>query len=284
MKSWILCIPVLGVAALAQQPAGKLEFEVASIKPAAPMPMGQMRVMMNADGGMLRYSNVSLKDCIRVAYRVKDFQVEGPDWIGNTRFDITAKFPEGATQDQLPEMLQALLADRFKLTLHRDTKEHAIYALVVGKGGPKLKPAEVTTPDAPPDGPPPAPGRGPMPRGAMMMMMDPSGMHLKASSATLPNVAEAISRFTERPVVDETGIKGQYDFDLVFSPETMHGMHGMKGGPMPPPPGADHPETAAEPAASIFDAVQQYGLKLEPRKAPLEILTVDHIEKTPTEN
>src|SRR5581483_8179531 len=275
MKSLILWLPVLAGAAVAQQPAGKLEFEVASIKPAAPSPMGRIRVEMRADGGMLRYSNVSLKDCIRVAYRVKDFQVEGPDWLGSARFDITAKFPDGANQDQVPEMLQALLTERFKLTVHRDTKEHPIYALVVGKSGPKLKPAEVATPDAPPDGPPPPPGRGPMPRGAMMMMMDPAGMHLKASSATLPNIAEAISRFTERPVVDETGINGQYDFDLVFSPEKTPGMHGLKDGPMPPAPGADHgtSEAPAEPAVSIFDAVQQYGLKLEPRKAPLEILT-----------
>jgi uncharacterized protein (TIGR03435 family) len=241
---------------------------------------------MNADSGMLRYTNVSLKDCIRVAYKVKEFQIEGPDWLGSARFDITAKFPEGATKDQIPDMLQALLADRFKLALHRDTKDHAIYALVVGKGGPKLKPAEVTAPELPPNGPLPPPGRGPIPRGAMMMTMDGSGMHLKASSATLAGVAEAISRFTERPVVDETEIKGQYDFDLVFSPETTRGMRTLAGGsmPPPPPPGSEHADAPAEPAGSIFDAVQRYGLRLEARKAPIEILTVDHIDKIPTEN
>ena len=206
-------------------------------------------------------------------------------------------------------MLQSLLAERFKLVLHRDTKEHAIYALVVGKDGPKLKPAEVQTRDAaappaePGDGKPEPAGaasaatadvakttgpRGPNgvpPRGAMMMMMDPSGMHLKAPAATLGGLTEALSRFTERPVVDQTGIKGQYDFDLVFAPETMRGMT-RAAGPMPPPAGehAAGSEAPAEPGATIFDAVQQYGLKLEPRKAPLEILTIDHIEKTPTEN
>ena len=97
MKLW--SVLVFCGAAFGQQ------FEVASIKPAEPMPMGMMRIGMNADPGILRYTNVSLKDCIRAAYRVKDFQVEGPDWLGSARFDIQAKFPAGATEDQVPEML-----------------------------------------------------------------------------------------------------------------------------------------------------------------------------------
>ena len=120
------------------------------------------------------------------------------------------------------------------------------------------------------------------------MRMDPAGAHLTTPSATLANVADAISRFTERPVIDMTGIEGRYDFDLVFSPETMRGMRVMAGGAMPPAagggdhtPGADAPP---EPSGSIFDSVQRYGLKLEPRKAPMDVIVVDHIEKTPTEN
>lgn len=292
MKTWILCTVLLllwcGVA-FGQQASASPSFEVASIKPSAPQPMGMMRVMMNTDAGMIRYTNVSLKDVIRAAYRVKDFQIDGPDWLGGTRFDIVAKFPSGATRDQVPEMLQSLLADRFKLTLHRNTKEHGIYALLVGKNGPKLKPADVQKPGDPPPpaGPGPnagaAPGAGSGPGGAMMMM-DPSGMHLKMNAATLAGLTDALSRFTERPVVDMTDIKGQYEFDLVFVPETMRGM--PRGGSMPPP-GAEHPagaEAPQEQGASVFEAVQSYGLKLEPRKAPLEILTIDHIEKTPTEN
>jgi len=115
-------------------------------------------------------------------------------------------------------------------------------------------------------------------------MMDPSGMHLTAAAATLAGMTDALSRFTDRPIVDMTGIQGQYDFDLVFTPEAMHGL--PRGGPMPPP-GADHAQAAdsqAEQGPSIFDAVQKYGLKLEPRKGQLEMLTIDHIEKLPTEN
>ncbi len=265
---------MLSLCLLTWQASAKIAFEVVSIKPAQPESGGKMRVAMNADAGMLRYINVSLKDCIRVAYRVKDFQVEGPDWLNSARFDIVAKLPADASKDQIPDMLQDLLAERFKLAVHRDTKEHAIYALIVGKNGPKLKSADSTPPDKPVKSGNVEKGGAPPP-GAMMMRFDPSGMHLHAPSATLGNLADMLSHFSERPVVDMTGIQGHYDFDLSFAPETMRGM--------PPPP---HPPEAepAEPAPSMFEAVQQYGLKLEPRKGPLEFVMVDHIERVPTEN
>lgn len=288
--------------AFAWQASPKPQFEVASIKPAQPMPMGKMRIRMDADAGMLRYTNVSLKDCIRVAYRVKDFQVEGPDWLGSTRFDIEAKLPDGASKEEIPEMLQAMLADRFQLVVHRDNKEHAVYGLIVAKGGPKLKTAQIPAGDGasaaakPVDGKIPPGSPGGMPRGAMFMRMDPGGMHLNAPSVTLATLAEMLSRFCERPVVDMTGIQGQYDFQLAFVPETMHGMPGPKGGPMHPMAGAGGngpamaggepgpSDAATETAGSIYDAVQRYGLKLEPKKAPMEVVFVDHIEKVSTEN
>lgn len=273
-------LAMLGLCLFTWQASARIAFEVASIKPAQPESGGKMRVGMNSDAGMLRYINVSLKDCIRVAYRVKDFQVEGPDWLNSTRFDIVAKLPAGASKDEIPDMLQELLAERFKLAVHRDTKEHAIYALIVGKNGPKLKAAETPVPDKPVRSDNLEKGGAPPP-GAMMMRFDPSGMHLRAPAATLGNLADMLSRFSERPVVDMTGIQGHYDFDLSFAPETMRGL------PPPPPGGGERPApdgAGAEPAPSIFEAVQRYGLKLEPRKGPLEIITVDHIERTPTEN
>jgi uncharacterized protein (TIGR03435 family) len=269
------------------QTPGKLAFEVASIKPADPSPMGQMMIQMRTDAGMLRYTNVSLKDCIRVAYRIKDYQIEGPDFIGDTRFNISAKFPAGATESDVPEMLQVLLTDRFKLTVHREKKDHAVYALVADKGGPKLKPAEVPTGDTPPEGP--GGGRGPGGRGGrggIMMSMGPDGAHFKASATTLADLGDRLSRFTDRPIVDMTGIQGQYDFDLVFSPENMRGMPGggmmMRGGG---PGGEGRPaEAASDSGGTIFDAVQRYGLKLESRKAPMDMVVVDHMERSPTEN
>ena len=277
MKSWILSV-ALFAPSLA---FGQIAFEVASIKPSDPQEEGRIMMRMGTDAGMLRYTNVALKDCIRVAYRVKDFQVVGPDWIGSTRFDIVAKLPAGASEEQIPEMLQALLAERFKLVVHHETKEHAIYALVVGKGGAKLKPAEVPTGNA-------APAGGP-PRGGMMVTVDDAGAHLKAPSATLSRLGELISRFSEKPIVDMTGIQGQFDFDLVFSPETLRGVPGG-GGPRAISGGGGSggsggpADGASDRAGSIYDSVQRYGLKLEARKAAMETITVDQMEQRPTEN
>ena len=283
--------------------SGKLSFEVASIKPAGPMVPGQIKIGMSVDGGMLRYTNVSLLEVIRNAYRVKEFQIEGPDWLSSTRFDITAKFPEGAKEEQVPEMLQSLLAERFGMTVHNDTKEHAIYALVPGKNGPNLKPAESTPADlsassgnanaraavaaTPGGGPRTADVNAVAGRpGAMMMMMGPSGMRMKTPSITLAGLAEALSRFSERPVVDQTGIEGRFDFDLEFMPERTAGLRKMGGMPPPPtaPTGDARGPDGGDSAPTIYEAVQRYGLKLEPRKAPMPVLVIDHIEKAPTEN
>jgi uncharacterized protein (TIGR03435 family) len=271
MKPRIFVVGLFAVATVtAQQPT----FEVASIKPSDPQPMGRIMTGMNSDTGMVRYTYISLKDCIRTAYRVKDFQVKGPEWLDSVRFDITAKLPAGAKEADIPEMLQTLLAERFKLTVRRDTSEHAIYALVAGKGGPKLKPAEIQTGGAAS----PAMGSDGKPRRAMMMQMGPDGAHLRAESATLASLAELMSRFSERPVVDVTGIEGQYQFDLTFMPETMPR---LPGGPIHQPTPDAPPPTSA---ATMFDAMQQYGLRLEPQKTQMPVIIVTHAEKAPTEN
>jgi uncharacterized protein (TIGR03435 family) len=210
---------------------------------------------MSADAGVLRYTNVSLKDCIGVAYDVKEFQIQGPDWIGTTRFDIVAKLPGGSSESRIPEMLQAMLGERFKLAAHRATKASAVYALVVVKGAPALKPVDV-----------------PANTGTSVAMDESSGIHLTAPAATLATLAELISRFVQHPVIDMTGIQGHYDFDLVFSGQTMHQGRSMEE------------DDITQPGVSIYDSLQRYGLKLELRKAPLEVLIVDHIEKMPTEN
>src|ERR1019366_1137981 len=130
-------------AAFAQVP----EFEVATIKAATPPDRGQimagapMHVGMKIDAARVDIGFMSLADLIRTAYDVKPYQISGPDWIKSERFDILAKMPDGATKEQVPAMLQALLADRFKLTVHKESQEHPIYALIVGKGGSKLKDA-----------------------------------------------------------------------------------------------------------------------------------------------
>lgn len=265
----------LGTAiALAQQPVAKPAFEVISIKPFDSDPSRQMWTGMNADPGIVHYTNITLKACIRAAYRVRDFQIKGPAWIDDARFEITAKLPSGVHQDQIPEMLQALLSERFKLTISREMKEQSVYALVVAQGGPSLKPAEVN----PDSKAPMSVGPDGRPRPLISYQLVPSGMLVKAPSVRLAALAEFVSRFTEQPVIDMTGLAGQYEIEFIFAPETTTNL---------PPAGTTAPDGSAvfsEPGISLSDAIRKYGLKIEKRKAPIEILTVTHLQRMPTEN
>jgi uncharacterized protein (TIGR03435 family) len=268
------CLASVGLAFAQQAPDGP-RFEVASIRSSDPNPSSPLFIGMSADGAMVKYTNITLRDCIRGAYRVRDFQIVGPEWMTSARFEISGKLPPGASADQIPEMLQVLLAERFKLEIRRDMKEHNVYVLTIGSGGAKLKAAEAKTGDQSPK----ALGPDGQPRPAMMFAFVPGGgISITAPSASIASVVGLMSRFTARPVVDMTGIEGQYDFKLTFAAETNPGLN--TGAP-PPPDGA---AISGEPAPSVFDAVKQYGLRLEARKAPIEFLTVTHLEKVPTEN
>lgn len=260
--------------AIAQQAPDAPRFEVASIKPSDPNPSSPLFIGMSADGAMVKYTNITLRDCIRGAYRARDFQIVGPDWMTKARYEIIAKLPPGASADQIPEMLRALLVERFKLDIRHEMKAQNVYALLVGSGGAKLKASEKKT-DA---NLPKALGPDGKPRDAMMFGRAPGGLTITAPSASLASLVGLMSRFTARPVVDMTGIEGQYEFQFTFAPET--NANPFTG----PPPISDGAQTPAEPAPSLSDAVKQYGLRLEARKAPIEMLIVTHLEKTPTEN
>lgn len=115
------------------------QFEVASIKPAAQSAQSQTSAGLHIDGSMARYSDISLKQYLGMAYKLKNYQIATPDWMTSGRWDITAKLPDGSGAKQVPEMLQGLLRDRFQMKMHRETKQLPVYALVVGKGELKLK-------------------------------------------------------------------------------------------------------------------------------------------------
>jgi uncharacterized protein (TIGR03435 family) len=314
----LLILAVSGFAwAQAPTPApAALAFEVATIKPARPITeqamSGKMHIGEKIDGARVDYGAMTLADLITVAYKVKSFQVSGPDWLKTERFDILAKLPEGATKDQVPQMLQALLADRFKLVIHRDTKEHAMYALVVAKGGPKLKESPPDDPAPAADAPPPKEEKGVTTletgQGKLSVKQDgaggatikgPNGMqqrvsvsngiiHMELNKATMEQMCEAITRFLDKPVTDMTELKGNYQIALDISMEDAMKMARSAGVMVPPGgPGGDAKpsEGASDPGGStIFSSVQQMGLKLESRKAPVEMIVVDHAEKSPTEN
>ena len=274
-----------GSAAFAQT------FEVASIKPAAPQTEGRFMVRMGGDAGRIDYVNVSLRDLIRQAYDVKDYQVVAPDWTNSARFDVQAKIPPDTSKEAKALMMQALLAERFGLKVHKESKEVAVYSLIVGKNGPKLKEAEDAPPPPPGASGPGQGGPGPGGRGMTRMMMQPAGrMRLSSKWMTMATFAEMLSNQVGKPVFDNTGITGRYDIDLEFKPEEGMGMGMMRGMPMPMPRGdgggePHGPALDGVEAPSIFTAVQdQLGLKLEGKKGPIETIVVDHAEKVPTEN
>jgi uncharacterized protein (TIGR03435 family) len=280
----LLAAASLSVAA-AQSPAPA--FEVVSIKPNHG---DDGRVMFRmAPGGRFEATNVSVKFLLQEAYGVKDSQISGaPGWVSTERYNVEAK-PEDTPADQerklgpdegrakLMLMLQGMLADRFKLKLHHDTKELPMFALVVAKNGPKFH--ETTAPAMDPATSVPLSGPGaPMSRGQIRMM---GRGDLTVTGVALSQFAEALSRQVGQLVVDKTGLKGDYDFTLKWTPDEGQGQM-FRGAGEPPRDGAPPPPDAAGP--SIFTALQeQLGLRLESEKGPVDTIVIDHVER-PSEN
>ena len=228
----------------AQTPPPAPTFEVASIKPAPPIDRakimaGKLHLGMTVDAARVDIGNLSLADLIRTAYRVKAFQVSGPDWMATQRFDILAKMPEGATKEQVPDMLQALLAERFKLAIHRETRSMPVYALVAGRNGPRLQPAD----------------------GAEEPRTKPVACKSPSTGWSMQDLADCLDLYLYPTlVVDRTGLRGLYKITLDFSPP--NGRGGLLG---------DGPDA--------FSAVEsQLGLKLEDRKEPVEVIVIDRLE------
>jgi uncharacterized protein (TIGR03435 family) len=272
------------------------QFEVASIRPSAPLGGDHVNVGVHIDGQRISSTSLNLKDYISAAYKLKIYQIQGPDWLGGERFDINAKLPAGATEAQVPDMLKALLADRFKMKAHPDTKDFPVYALVVAKGGLKMKEsppdpnAEVGDPGEKPKAPATnvsgSGGRGGVHieygHGSFFTMADNKFIARKLPMASF---AELLGRFEDKPVVDMTGLSGSYDFDLEFTPEDYMAMliRSAIAAGVTMPPEALRALTGSS-GDSLLNALDRLGLKLETRKAPLEVLVIDHIEKAPTEN
>jgi len=269
--------------AQAPPPGGdKPKFEVASVRQNT---ADDGKVMIGIQpGGRFGAVNVPLWDLIRQAYAVQRTQIVGaPDWTETTRFDIVAKaegdIPRagpGAPIGPLNFMLQDLLEDRFKLRAHRETREMPIYALVPARSdrqlGAGLRVSTVDCaamrgrggPAGSPPGPPP-PGQRPL----CGMRMGPH--EVAASGVLLVQLTQVLSQLTQRIVIDRTGLTGNFDIDLSFTPER------MPQGPMPP--GVTLPPIDPN-GPSLFTAVQeQLGLKLESDRAPVEVLVIDHVER-----
>jgi uncharacterized protein (TIGR03435 family) len=272
----------------AQSPTA-LEFDAASVKLSPPgSPNGiRMRALGGGPGtsdpGLFRCTNCTLADVVLKAYDIEKYQLSGPAWL-DSEFLITAKVPAGATKEQFRLMLQDLLAERFKLALHREKKDVPGYALVVGKDGPKLKESVEAEPAQAPQGDPPKitldknlfvifpPG---YPANGIFSYKNGDNLFSTgAGKASMEQLALELTRQLRQPVVDATGLKGKYDFVLYWALE------------LPAPPTAPEGEfpVASTPLPTLSDALQRLGLKVERKKVPADVLVIDHIEKVPTEN
>lgn len=221
-------------------------YEVASIKPNN---SGSGGSSSNGSKGQIVFTNRSLKRLIARAYNVQLFQVVGPDWTEKLHFDIVARYPPDTKDDDRPLMLRTLLEDRFKLSVHKESKELPGYALVVAKGGFKLRPVE--------------------PGGSTTHSNGQRVQNLTATKTSMAALADLLARSLGETVVDRTGIRGVYNFELHWSTDDAQS------------PG----DNDVSEAPSLFTALQEtLGLRLQREKVPSEIIVVDHVERVPTAN
>jgi uncharacterized protein (TIGR03435 family) len=250
-------------------------FEVASVKPATPLgPLGlrsdQKGGPGTSDPGMFTCRNCSLYWVLADAYPIHGYDFSGPDWLQSERFDFIAKIPAGATREEFQKMLQTLLAERFKLSVHRENRPMEVYELTVAKNGPKVNrgtPKETAGGDS---------ASGTLKRDAdgfpiltngTSMAIVPGHARMQSQNQPMAWLAERLSQQLQVPVTDATGLTGNYDFTLSWSWDE------------------DGPGAQAAAQADLVRAVQsQLGFKLERKKGQGEVLVVDHIEKIPSEN
>lgn len=252
----LVCAEALTQPSWCQEPARTQErspgdsFEVASVKANK---SGRDGFDWTDRGGNINIVNITLAGLIEWAYNTKEYRISGPEWLKSERFDVSAKAGLRVEREELRRMMQSLLAERFKLTLHPEQKSLHVYELVVTKNGPKLN------------------ARG---TGGHHSMKSRSG-YISTDNATMDQLADVLSRYSDRPVLNKTGLIGGFKFELQWAPDERQ----------PKPSEGGDGNTSVSSGPSIFTAVQeQLGLKLVPQKAPVAVLVIDHVEKKPIEN
>jgi len=285
----------IGVAALSvtctawAQAQDKLQFDVASVRASGDRPAGTVNVGVRMDGSQMHVEALTLRDYIGIAYRIPITRISGPDWVTKQRYDISATIPNGVPASKIPEMMQALLADRFQLKLHHEQKEFAVYALAVGKGPLNIRESESKDDSAGQKGTTTVSGGGSI--AGVHVDLDHGASwsfvpnRFEAKKLTMAQLAQNLERFSDRPIVDMTGLKGQYDLAFDIQPEDYRPLlirSAIAAGEVMSPR-ALHLLDESSPSA-LADAVAQTGLRLEQRTAMLDVIVVDDALKAPTEN
>jgi uncharacterized protein (TIGR03435 family) len=274
----------LGYGQTAAEPA----FEVASMKIAPPKQYGGPLRLVGPSGGPesrdpIRYTCLScnLTTLLMEAYRVERFQVKGPASLDQAQFDIAANVPEGASKEQFRRMMQHLLAERLNLVVHHEQTEMPKYDLIVAKGGPKFDDPVAPRKDEPEsdpnasatrdkDGFPIYPAsRRPLLVGTGSYLLYGGAERLTMREQPLGRLIDFLSRLLGRPVTDATGLSGKYDLTLTYVSERMR--RAIR-------------TLLDDPGPTIFDALAAYGLKLESKKGPVDVIVVDHADAVPSMN
>jgi len=265
-----------------------IEFDVASVRPltAKEAADGSVTLGLKVDAAQVRIA-LPMRDILAIAYRVKPYQILGPEWMTSERFDINAKIPVGVSPEKMPEMLQSLLNDRFGVRLRREKKEMPVYALLLGKPPLRMRESVINPNEAPPaavavTGTGSAAGVSlNLGNGSYYSFM---GGKFEAKKVNAAGMAAVLERFTDRPMMDLTELKGTYDFEFNVTPEdsqTLMIRAAINAGAQLPPQALRLLDDGGNPLESAAD---QLGLKLESRRMPIEILIIDQISKAPTDN
>jgi len=288
MKPFLLTALSTGLV-FAQAPPANPKFEVASVHPSPAVRQDSVAIGVHTDGAQVHINALPMLDYVARAYRVRQHQVIGPDWLTSGRYDVSAKLPDGANSDQIPEMIQSLLLERFQLKVHREKRELPAYVITAGKPPLNMK---LLPPDANP-----LPSKG---TADVQASGDASGVSVNLGNGssytfangvftghklTMDQLARMVERYVDRPMVDMTGIPGSYDFSFKVSDEDNQVMliHAAVGAGMQLPPQVVQ-FAANGSVSSLMDGFQSLGLKMESRKAPIDVLVVDSLSKTPSEN
>jgi uncharacterized protein (TIGR03435 family) len=253
----------------------KILFEVATVKHGPPRDFSAAVRGGPGSGDPTRYTieNYPMSSLLVVAYNIASYQISGPSWLDEERFTVDAKVPEGATKEQLSLMVRNLIIERFHIATHTEKRDLPGFALTVGKGGPKLTASageDVPDPNAPPfkwgskdqDGYPNLP-----PGRSYAMSVSYGKARWRFADSSMDRLAHMLAEQIHQPILDATGLPGKYDFTFFWSYTAMR------------------PDAPPDSGPTVYAAVQeQLGLKLESRKIPVDMLVIDHIEKTPPEN
>ena len=265
------------------------QFDVAAIRPSAEQTAnGGIAAAVHITGSQMRITGLTLKDYVALAYGVRAPQIIAPDWASQERFDISANLPDGGTPDQIPAMVKDLLATRFQLKAHTERRDFPVYALAVSRGGLRIKPATGGAP-APTPGAVNVQASG----SAAGINLDLGGgtsfsladNKIEAKNITLAQLADTLSRFTDRKVIDATNTAGRWDVTVDLTQEQYQSTlirSAVNAGVVLPPQVVRFLDAA--PANPLEGPLEQAGLAFESQKAPLDVVIVDSMSKTPTEN